>query len=120
MTKLFPRFLPRSIRHALVPVAMVILGASCTTEEVARYAIATTFAPEDQDTAVRVAKCESNFDPEARSPGNWGVFQINDVNRRAVEEAGLDWERVKVETVSNVQAALVVLERQGWRAWTCK
>lgn len=113
------RLLRRSVPAVLVAVSCLGVS-SCTNEEIARWAIATTFAPEDQDTAVRVARCESGFDPEARSPGNWGVFQINDVNRRAVEEAGLDWERVKVETMSNVQAALVVLQRQGWRAWTCK
>lgn len=110
----------RSKGAAILLVLGCLSTSSCTNEEIARWSIAQVFDVQDQDTAVRVARCESGFDPEARSPGNWGVFQINDVNRAAVEEAGIDWERVRVETMSNTLAAKVVLDRQGWKAWSCK
>lgn len=110
----------RTLAAACLVAVMGTIGAGCTQEEVARFSIASIFPVDQQDTAVRVARCESRFDPEAVNHGNYGVFQINEVNRATVEDAGLDWERVKVETWSNVMAAWVLWMRAGWRIWSCR
>lgn len=119
--------IPSSARSAQavlfrIGLAIGLLGIStgCSREEIARWSIAQAFDGEDWDWAVRVARCESGFDPEAVSPGNYGLFQINNVNKGSIEAAGLDWERVKWDAWENALAARVVLVRQGRGAWTCK
>lgn len=121
--KINSRRLRRSVQAALVTGVVgigMLATTSCTEEEVARFSIATIFPVEEQEHAVRVARCESNFRPDAVSPGNYGMFQINGVNQHTVEDAGLDWEEVKVSTYANTLAAYELWKRSGWGIWSCR
>lgn len=69
------------------------------------------------DDALRVARCESRFDPQAFYAGAVGVFQIM--------ASAHDWRVKKVEgrdltdARTNIRVARHLFEEQGWRPWTC-
>lgn len=73
----------RWVTAALVVVGVLgFAGVSCTPEQVAQSAISSSFSASQQDCAMRIAKRESNYNPNALSPDwmNIGLFQINHVH----------------------------------------
>jgi hypothetical protein len=69
------------------------------------------------DEAMRVARCESHFRPDAVShAGAVGVFQIQRVH---------DWRVKKVrgkdlhDPFTNVRVAYSLMKDEGWRPWVC-
>lgn len=100
----------------LAALVAALLLAACSPEEVIRVIFA-----EDPDTAVAVATCESGLDPTAVSPdgANHGLFQINNVHRRAFEaRIGHPWSE-RYDPVVNTAYALWLWHDQGWRPWAC-
>lgn len=71
--------------------------------------------------AQRVAKCESELNPNAVSPTNdHGLFQINAVHRAAFSRVtGLAWSHV-YDAYANARYARDLYNRQGWSPWTCR
>ena len=67
--------------------------------------------------ALRVAQCESRFDPQAFYAGAVGVFQIM--------ASAHDWRVKKVkgrkltDARTNIRVARHLFDEQGWRPWTC-
>lgn len=78
------------------------------------------FGPELAPAALRVARCESRFDPSAlnRSSGAAGVFQFLPSTWRQ------PWNPRRHASpfvaIDNVRAARVLYRLQGWRPWVCK
>lgn len=73
------------------------------------------------DAALRVAHCESRYDPRAVSAGggSWGLFQINRVHEDLVTELGYEWEDL-LDAAVNTHVARVLFDRAGgWSPWTC-
>lgn len=74
------------------------------------------------ESAVRVADCESSLNPEAVSPGggNHGLFQLNSVHRDDFEAVtGQSWSMV-LDAYWNTVYARHLYDDQGWRPWTCR
>ena len=69
------------------------------------------------DEAMRVAHCESKFDPGAYNAGAVGVFQIL--------ASAHDWRVEKVrgrdlnDARTNIRVARHLFDEQGWGPWTC-
>lgn len=82
--------------------------------------IRSTF-PEDPETAVAVAKCESGLNPKAYNGKNrdgssdGGVFQVNSVHDRHLRQLGLD----KFNPRDNIKFARKLYDESGWRPWVC-
>jgi hypothetical protein len=73
------------------------------------------------DAALRVAHCESRYDPRAVSAGggSWGLFQINRVHEDLVAELGYEWEDL-LDAAVNTHVARVLFDRAGgWSPWAC-
>lgn len=73
------------------------------------------------DSAARVAKCESGFNPRAVSPGgsNLGLFQVNRVHRRRWEAMGYSAGQM-LEAEPNTRVAYAIFREQGWSPWACR
>jgi hypothetical protein len=72
----------------------------------------------DADEALRIAFCESRFDPnDVSSAGAVGVFQIRPVDHgwRVKKVHGKDL----FDPWTNVRVAHHIFEHQGWRPWVC-
>jgi hypothetical protein len=67
--------------------------------------------------ALRVANCESNYDPDARSASYIGVFQIHQRIHgwRIRKVGGKDLN----DPMTNVLVAHSLMEDKGWGPWTC-
>lgn len=77
--------------------------------------------PEDPHTAVAIATCESNLNPNAYNDKNVtptvdrSLFQINSVHDARLEALGLDpWN-----PADNIAFARMLYDEQGWRPWVC-
>lgn len=107
-------------RTALFALAL-LFGAACTPQQ----AIDVIFSG-DTATAHRVAKCESNYDPNAVSrTGDHGLFQINAATWNKPGHAdpvadfiGRNWHR-RYEPAMNAIMAKKIRDRYGWRMWSC-
>lgn len=78
--------------------------------------------PEDPGTAVAVATCESNLNPQAYNPSNTngttdgGLWQINDVHNKTLERMGLD----KYDPEDATKFARYLYDQNGgFRDWVC-
>lgn len=77
--------------------------------------------PEDPDTAVLIAKCESGLNPNALNTKNkngtsdGGLMQINSVHDTRLLELGLD----KFNVDDNLAFARILYEERGWKPWVC-
>lgn len=77
--------------------------------------------PEDPDTAVAIAKCESGLNIEAYNPRNTngttdgGLWQINDIHNASLDKLGFD----KYDPIEATKYARILYERNGWRDWVC-
>lgn len=72
----------------------------------------------DAPVALRVAECESRFDPGAVGPyGSIGVFQIHPPSHawrvESVDGSGL------TDPDTNIRVARQIQQDEGWRPWTC-
>ncbi|MEX0874209.1 MAG: hypothetical protein WD646_05760 [Actinomycetota bacterium] len=67
--------------------------------------------------ALRVANCESRYDPDARSSSYVGVFQIHQGFHgwRIRKVGGKDLN----DPMTNVLVAHSLMKDKGWRPWTC-
>ena len=66
--------------------------------------------------AVRVAGCESSWDPQAiGQAGEVGLFQIHGVHAGRVP-AGGDLK----DPVTNARVALDIWMQEGWNPWSCR
>ena len=82
--------------------------------------------PEDPDTAVAIAKCESGLDAKIQSyhqlsygrEESFGVFQIHSPhwNDKALE---LGYTNYKTDVEDNLLMARYIYEQMGWSAWSC-
>ena len=67
--------------------------------------------------ALRVARCESRYDPNARNGSYVGVFQIH---RRThawrIEKVG---GKDLYDPLTNVRVAHALMKDKGWGPWTC-
>jgi len=97
----------------------VLIRVEYTTEGIKRL-IRETF-PEDAETALKIAACESGYNPEAYNPTNnshdRGIFQISDkYHKKTWTEMGYtDMHDVK----QNIEYARVLYEESGWNHWVC-
>ncbi|HYD92578.1 MAG TPA: transglycosylase SLT domain-containing protein, partial [Flavobacterium sp.] len=78
---------------------------------------------EDAPMALRIAKCESNFNPKAKNRYSTasGVFQIIKGtwigNRRAM---GLDTNLdLRFDAEENIKTAKFIYSKRGWQPWEC-
>ena len=77
--------------------------------------------PEDPHKAVAIAKCESGLKPSAYNPNNrdgstdGGLWQINSVHDKALNNLGLD----KFNPHDATKYARMLYEQNGWRDWVC-
>lgn len=72
--------------------------------------------PEDPDTALAIAKCESNLNPLAISHTNdGGIFQINWIHDTRLAKLGLD----KFNVDDNLKFARILYDERKWLPWTC-
>lgn len=77
--------------------------------------------PEDAETAVAVAKCESGLNPTAYNPTNTngstdgGLFQINSVHDKTLNSLGLD----KFNPVDATKFARMLYDKNGFTDWVC-
>lgn len=91
------------------------------TEDQARSLFSLYFQPGDVETAVRVARCESNFDPTAVNVSglHGGLFQqaFSAWDSRA-EKAG--WAGASIfDPEANTAVSAWLVEVGGWGHWTC-
>jgi predicted NACHT family NTPase len=77
--------------------------------------------PGDEERALAIAKCESNFNPNARNPHNkdgtvdGGLWQINSVHDKKLDALGLD----KFDPEDATTFARMLYEERGFRDWVC-
>lgn len=77
--------------------------------------------PEAPQTAVAIAKCESNLNPKAYNPNNrdgstdGGLFQLNSVHDHRLNQLGLD----KWNVHDNIKFARILFEENGFHPWVC-
>lgn len=109
------------VRRLMAVLAMVLVLGACTTEDMIRVAFSERGAsPHQQEQAIRVAHCESTLNPGAVSPGggNWGLFQINKVHRKRVNDLGFSWDEM-LYPWQNAVVAADIWAHQGWGPWSC-
>ena len=77
--------------------------------------------PEDPNTAIAVARCESGLNANAYNPTNsngttdGGLWQINDVHNSTLERMGLD----KYNPEDATEFARYLYDQRGWKDWVC-
>ncbi len=93
----------------------------CDDESIALDAVKQNFPSSQHAKAMDVIECESNFDPEAISPGggNHGLFQINNVHKTMVANMGYSWNPDIYDPYINAKVARVLWNESGWQPWTC-
>jgi hypothetical protein len=70
----------------------------------------------DCGTALRIARCESNFRADAIGNGSYGLFQIQ-ASVHAWKWSDF-WERW-ADPVRNTEYAWEIYQGRGWAAWSC-
>lgn len=89
----------------------VVLVEAISTEKTIEMKIRETF-PEDPETALKIARCESNLNPKAVSPTNdHGLMQIN-LTVHTVEGDVYDID-------TNLKFARKLYDERKWLPWTC-
>ncbi|MFS4438589.1 hypothetical protein ACMA5I_10275 [Paracoccaceae bacterium GXU_MW_L88] len=77
--------------------------------------------PEDEETAIAVAMCESGLRADAYNPANnngttdGGLYQLNSVHDARLAELGLD----KWNVEDNIAYARMLYDESGWTPWVC-
>jgi hypothetical protein len=106
---------PAAAPAAAAPAAPIAAGGSI------QQIILDAFAPLGagaQQWALRVAKCESGYNPNAvnRGSGASGLFQFMPSTWRSMPQGG----QSVFNPVANAQAAAVLYQRSGPNQWSCK
>lgn len=97
------------------------LGSYWTVKANILSEIRKTF-PEDPDTAIAIAYCESGLKPTAHNPHNrngttdGGLWQINSVHDKRLKQLGLN--KYDPEDATKF-ARMLYDERGGWGDWVC-
>lgn len=109
--------------------------AKLSVDDIKKEIVATF--PEDPDTALAIAQCESGYKPEQKGDGNLkvvndetgeivgdsiGIFQVRtggkDWNRAARNGMTADQFREEMhDPVKNIAYAREIYERRGWSGW---
>ena len=77
--------------------------------------------PEDPQTALAVANCESGLNGGAYNDKNYndsvdrGIFQLNSTHDTRLSELGLDPWNVE----DNITFARMLYDESGWQPWVC-
>ena len=79
------------------------------------------FGPAVAEQAVRVAGCESRYDPAVvNSSGHTGLFQLSPRYHTArAQRLGFSWAQMR-EAEPNALVAADLYAEQGWGPWTCR
>lgn len=109
------------VRRIIFVIAVFALSA-CTPEAIIRE----VFGAEG-DRAVRIAKCESQLNPDAVSSTNdHGIMQINRPTWNkpnhpdpVAQFIGQNWHNV-YDARTNAEMALKIRQTYGWQMWSCK
>lgn len=125
----------RSRRHVFIflialalciPVAAYAAGRAEASEPVARAAIAEAFPTWAAPSFVRIARCESEFVPTARSWGwdrFWGRYDYRGLLQVSIDHHQWRADRLFWPGASlydprvNAHVAAEVFREQGWQAW---
>src|SRR5690606_33777938 len=100
--------------------------AALTPEQVAQIAAQAGATGDTLVRLVAIAKRESGYQPSAhrtdsdpsRLSGDRGLWQINSARDQQLLQAGIISSKQDLfDPVKNAQAALYVLQQQGWAAW---
>lgn len=77
-----------------------------------------------EETAVRIAKCESSLNPLARNPSSsaGGIWQFTDGTfLDGIKWRGLDWKlEDKFNVIKSTDMTIWFVRREGWGRWSCK
>ena len=78
----------------------------------------------NETTALRIAKCESGFNPNAKSPisSASGVFQfVSGTWLGVVKARGQDYTLAdRFDYEKNIDNAMWLAKSEGWQHWQCK
>ena len=97
-------------------VLIEVIPTERTVEEKIREAF-----PQDPETAIKIAHCESSLDPSAVNNRNkngttdGGLYQINSIHDKRLDELGLD----KFDIDDNIKFARILWEEHKWVPWVC-
>lgn len=108
---------------AAIALAVGIGVTACTPEEVSTTAIAQAFPEQSlQQTAIAIAKCESNLQADAYNPngGYTGLFQISPIHQSLIQSMGYSWSDM-TNPFANAKVARALYNQSGWSPWhgTC-
>lgn len=97
-------------------------GVSAETIAVVKAYIMDVFGPLNGPRAIRIAACESGFNPEALNHNkngthDGGIFQLN--SGGTVQSLGLTFNETK-DYKKNIEAAYRLFRQRGWRPWVCR
>lgn len=71
--------------------------------------------------ALNVARCESGYDPHARTGSHWGLFQLSrEYHKDRAEKLGYDWDRDIEDPGKNTRVAFSLYKDEGWTPWVCR
>lgn len=110
------------MKRLLVVVLITLLfSAGCSMQSIVYWAWTTEGgSPASASQALRVAQCESGFNPFARSPsGNhWGIFQMHFTHADSLLPG--QPRTALFDPVWNTRAAKHLYDGSGWGPWSCK
>ena len=117
MSTFFTRVRSRkNVARAALFAGVALVAGACTPQ----HYINVVFG-DAQDSASRIAHCESTMNPGAVSRTNdHGLFQINIVHRSQFEAVtGQPWSSVYDPFWNSVYAKWLY-DQQGWSPWACR
>ena len=77
--------------------------------------------PGNDQQALSVARCESNYDESARNGSHYGVFQLSRrYHEHRARELGYDWDSVAIDAGKNTRVAWSLYQDSGWGPWECR
>jgi soluble lytic murein transglycosylase-like protein len=112
-----------ALPHSEPPTARVVelLGAPANPAPDTLDAIAARHFGPNADAALRVAWCESRYDPFAvGAAGERGIFQIHPVHIGNLARLGLSWDAMFDAEANATYAAYLSRGGTDWSHWTCK
>ncbi|HJS72477.1 MAG TPA: hypothetical protein VJ858_07100 [Acidimicrobiia bacterium] len=98
-------------------------GSDWLSEVEVRALVTTYFQPQDVNRAVRIAWCETRFDPNAVDPASGGVGLFNHLPQyweARAANAGFAGAAATDPVASTAAAAWEVYNGAGWEIFTCR
>lgn len=97
-------------------------GVSAETIAVVKAYIVDVFGPLNSQRALRIANCESGYNPAALNHNrngthDRGIFQLNDGG--TAQGLGLSVNET-FDYRKNIEAAYRLFRQRGWRPWVCR